>query len=116
VQLATHYAFQKFENASTGAEILKDTPRHKVYANFYFTKGWAEIGAWTQWVSHTLKEEGYVIVSPRVSARLRRWELSLQAFNALEDEHVETANERGLDGETIGRSVSVRVSRSFGGK
>ncbi|MET0551477.1 MAG: TonB-dependent receptor [Vicinamibacteria bacterium] len=116
LQLSAHYAHQRFENASTGVGILKDTPRHKVYASFYFTRGWAEIGTWTQWVSHTLKDEGYVLVSPRVSARLRGWELSVQAFNVLEDEHVETANERGLDAETIGRSVSFRVSRSFGGR
>jgi iron complex outermembrane receptor protein len=116
VQLAAHYSFQKFENAGTGAAILKDTPRHKVFASFHFSRGWAEIGSWTQWVSRTLKDEGYLLVSPRVSARHRGWELSIQAFNLLEDDHVETANERGLDAETIGRSVSVRVSRSFGGK
>jgi hypothetical protein len=87
-----------------------------VFASFHFNKGWAEIGGWTQWVSRTLKDDGYVLVSPRVSARLRGWELSVQAFNLLEDDHVETANERGLDAETIGRSVSFRVSRSFGGK
>ena len=116
VQIAAHYAYQRFENASTGDAILKDTPRHKVYASFYYTKGWAEIGAWTQWVSQTLKDEGYVIVNPRVSARVRGWELSIQSYNLLEDEHVETANERGLDAETIGRSVSFRVSRTFGGK
>jgi hypothetical protein len=116
VQLAAHYSYQRFENASTGAAILKDTPRHKVFGSFHFTRGWAEVGGWTQWVSRTLKAEGYFLVSPRVSARLRGWELSVQAFNLLEDEHVETANERGLDAETIGRSVSFRVTRSFGGK
>ena len=115
LQIAAHYAHQRFENSRTGAEILKDTPRHKVFASFYFSNGWAEIGSWTQWVSHTLKDEGYVLVSPRVSARLRGWELSIQAFNVLNDEHVETANERNLDAETIGRSVSFRVSRSFSG-
>ena len=115
LQIATHYAFQTFENASTGAEILKDSPRHKIFASFQFNKGWAEVGGWTQWVSRTLKEEGYVLVCPRLSARLQKWELSIQAFNLLGDEHVETANERGLDAETIGRSISVRVSRSFGG-
>lgn len=114
VQVAAHYSFQRFENARTGAAILKDTPRHKVFGSFHFTRGWAEIGGWTQWVSRTLKDEGYLLVSPRVSARIQGWELSLQAFNVLEDEHVETANERGLDAETIGRSFSFRVSRSFG--
>jgi hypothetical protein len=113
VQLSAHYSYQRFENARTGAEILKDTPRHKVFGSLHFTKGWMEIGGWTQWVSRTLKDEGYLLVSPRVSARLREWDLSVQAFNLLEDEHVETANERGLDAETIGRSVSFRVSRSF---
>jgi outer membrane cobalamin receptor len=116
VQLATHYAYQQFENARTDAEIFKDTPRHKVYGSLYYIKGWLEVGSWAQWVSRTLKDEGYFLLSPRVSARLRGWELSVQAFNVLEDEHVETANERGLDAETIGRSVSFRVSRSFGGK
>lgn len=116
VQVAAHYAYQRFENAGNGTAILKDTPRHKVYTSAYFTRGWAEIGTWAQWVSRTLKDDGYLLVSPRVSARLRGWELSVQAFNLLDDEHVETANERGLDAEKIGRSVSFRVSRSFGGR
>jgi outer membrane receptor protein involved in Fe transport len=116
VQLTAHYSHQRFENARTGAAILKDTPRHKVFASFYYSKGWAELGTWTQWVSHTLKDQGYVLVSPRVSARIRGWDLSVQAFNLFDDQHVETANERGLDAETIGRSFSFRVSRSVGGR
>jgi hypothetical protein len=38
-----------------------------------------------------------------------RWMFSLQAFNALNDTHLETVNARRVKGETIRRSVTFGV-------
>jgi hypothetical protein len=35
--------------------------------------------------------------------------LSVQAFNALEDKHIEGANPRAVKGETIGRLLTFNV-------
>jgi hypothetical protein len=53
--------------------------------------------------------QDYLLINPRLGYKNGPWTLSLQAFNALDDEHFEAANPRGVKGETIGRLVSFNI-------
>ena len=104
---------------ATGATIQADIPRHKVSGGIRMQPGRFELDLWVHWVSRTVteavgpNEDGYVLLDPRVGYRVGPCVLWVQAFNALDDEHIETANVRGIPGETIGRAVTfgVRYSR-----
>lgn len=114
LRLAAHYAYQRFENAATGAEIKRDIPRHKVSAGLHLTTGKLGWDLWTHSVSETL-QQSYVLVNPQVSLDLRGFVVSLRAFNLLDESHVEVANDRGFKGETLGRSVTLNLTKTFGG-
>ncbi len=115
VRVAAHYAYQRFENAATGVEIKRDIPRHKVSTGLHLQTGRLGWDVWAHSVSKTLQSD-YVLVNPQVSVDLRGFVVSLRAFNVLDDSHIEAANERAFKGETLGRSVTLNVSRAFGGR
>jgi iron complex outermembrane receptor protein len=113
VRLVGQYAYQRFETAATGARILADIPRHKVSGGVRTQKGPFEFDLWVHSVSRAVAPsvvpdaDAYVLVNPRIGLRRGRWSLSLQAFNAFNDKHIETANSRGIKGETVGRLVTL---------
>jgi outer membrane receptor protein involved in Fe transport len=109
VRLSAQYSFQDFENVATGDTILRDAPRHKLSAGLRTQKGAVELDLWVHSVSKTIEDKGYVLVNPRLGVKSGPWMLSLQAFNALNDRHLETANGRGIKGESIGRQVTLGV-------
>jgi iron complex outermembrane receptor protein len=114
LRLAAHYAYQRFENAATGAEIERDIPRHKVSAGLHLATGKVSWDVWTHSVSETL-QESYVLVNPQLSLDLRGFVVSLRAFNLLDESHVEVANDRGFKGEALGRSLTLNLTKTFGG-
>jgi iron complex outermembrane receptor protein len=111
-----HYSFQAFENAATGATIQRDIPRHKLSAGLHAQKRKLEFDVWVHSVSKTVGPEGYLLVNPRVGWQGRQWGLSVQGFNVLNDRHLETANERGINGEKVGRLVTVNLAYTAGGR
>lgn len=114
LQLTGHYAHQRFENTASGVVITQDVPRHKTSAGARVTRGKLELDVWAHAVSKTIEDKGYVLLNPRIGVNTGRWNISLQAFNALNDAHVETANARGVKGEELRRAVSFNVTRSLG--
>ncbi len=115
VRLVSHYSYQKFENATTGQEILADIPRHKLSGGASVKVHRVELDLWVHSISKTIEEEGYLLVNPRVGVSSGAWSFSLQAFNSLDDRHIETANARGIKGERVGRLVTVNVRYDVGG-
>lgn len=115
IRLVGQYSYQQFETAATGARIQADIPRHKVSGGLRTHKGRVELDLWVHSVSRTVTtgvsadDDGYVLVNPRIGVKYGHWGLSLQAFNALDDKHLETANARGIKGERVGRLVTFGV-------
>lgn len=115
VSVIGHYSYQRFETTATGAEIKADTPRHKLTGGLHVQNGPLEVDLWVHSVSRTVSpviapaEDGYLLVNPRVGLRFKHLMFSLQAFNALDDKHLETANGRGIKGEMVGRLVTFGV-------
>ncbi len=111
-KLMAHHSYQDYESAATGRRIQADIPRNKFSAGLRTQRGPLEFDVWVHSVSHSLAaaanlpDQGYVLVNPRVALKLDRWTLSVQAFNALNERHVETANARNVRGETLGRLVT----------
>jgi iron complex outermembrane receptor protein len=113
--LAVQYSFQSFKNRQTGVDILTDTPRHKFSSGAGLSKGHLELDVWVHSVSKTVditktELKGYVLVNPRLGVRLGNWGLSVEAYNALNQRHVETANGRGIKGEEVGRFIGGNIS------
>jgi iron complex outermembrane receptor protein len=112
VHLVGHYSYQDFETVATRAKIQADIPKHKVTAGLRTQRGRLELDIWVHSVSNGIDpsvdpgNHSYVLINPRVGMKAGRWMFSLQAFNALDDKHLETANVRGIKGEKIGRSVT----------
>jgi outer membrane cobalamin receptor len=115
VRLVGHYSYQKFKLQGTGAEIRADIPENKLSAGLRTQRGPFELDVWVHSVSNSIAasvnagDQGYVLLNPRLGYKTGSWVLSLQAFNALDDKHIETANPRAVRGETIGRMVSFNV-------
>ncbi len=115
IRLIGHYSYQEFETVATGARIQADIPRHKLSGGLHAQKGRVDLDLWVHSVSNSIAatvskdEQGYVLVNPRIGLKAGRWAFSLQAFNVLNDKHLETANVRGVRGETIGRSLTLGV-------
>jgi iron complex outermembrane recepter protein len=111
-RLVSHYSYQDFETVATGAKIQSDIPKHKVSAGLRTQRGRFELDVWVHAVSNSIApsvdpgDHSYVLLNPRVGVKAGRWMFSVQAFNALDDNHLETANVRGIRGEVIGRSVT----------
>lgn len=112
VRFASHYSYQRFVTAGTDTAILRDIPRHKLSAGLRTTAGILELDAWVHWVSKTVEPDGYVLFNPRIGVAGKNWRLSVEAFNAFNDRHIETINERGLKGESVGRSVTANLTYS----
>jgi outer membrane receptor protein involved in Fe transport len=114
-RLAVQYSYQTFKNRATGVEILTDTPQHKFSSGVGLSKGAFEADVWLHSVSKTVditrtELKGYVLLNPRLGVRLGNWGLSMQAYNALNDKHIETANGRGVKGEEVGRFIGASIS------
>jgi hypothetical protein len=115
VRLVGHYSYQEFETVATGATIVADIPKHKISGGLRTHQGPVELDIWVHSVTNSIAstvspdDHGYVLLNPRIGFKTGPWMFSLQAFNALNDEHLETANVRGVKGETIGRSVTFGV-------
>ena len=115
VRLIGHYSYQRFKLPATGARIEADVPENKLSGGLRTQRGHFELDLWAHSVSNMIAtavnagNQGYVLLNPRVGYKNGPWVLSLQAFNALDDKHVETANPRNVKGETIGRMVSFNV-------
>ena len=115
VRLISHYSYQKFDLPATGARIEADVPENKLSAGLRTQRGRFELDLWVHSVSNMIAtavnagDQGYVLVNPRVGYKNGPWIFSVQAFNALDDKHIETANPRNVKGETIGRMVSFNV-------
>jgi outer membrane cobalamin receptor len=114
LQLNGQYGYQRFENADTGVLIVKDVPRHKTSGGARLTKGALDLDVWAHAVSRTVEAKGYVLLNPRLALRTHGWTVSVQAFNALDDVHVETSNDRGVTGENVRRMVSFSLTRTLG--
>jgi iron complex outermembrane recepter protein len=115
LRLVGQYSYQEFENATTGAKILADIPTHKVSGAVRTQVGPVELDLWVHSVSRTVNptvgpdEDGYVLLNPRLGVKAGRFLFAAQAFNALDDKHLETANGRGIKGETLRRLVTFNV-------
>jgi iron complex outermembrane receptor protein len=115
VRLMAHYSHQEFELPATGASIVADVPKNKLSAGLRTQRGNFELDLWVHSVSNMIAtavnvgDQGYVLVNPRLGYKTGPWVLSVQAFNALDDKHIETANPRNVKGETIGRMVSFNI-------
>jgi iron complex outermembrane receptor protein len=118
LDLVGQYSYQDFHNAVTGAPIQSDIPKHKVSGGLRTHAGALELDLWVHSVSRSVSrtvsastdEDGYVLVNPRVGVRAgRHWMLAAEAFNALNDKHMETANGRGIKGEKVGRLVTFNL-------
>jgi outer membrane receptor protein involved in Fe transport len=115
VRLVGHYSYQEFETVATGAKIVADIPKHKVSGGLRTQRGPVELDIWVHSVSNSIApsvspdDHAYVLLNPRIGLKTGPWMFSLQAFNALNDRHLETANVRGIKGEMIGRSVTFGV-------
>jgi outer membrane receptor protein involved in Fe transport len=109
------YAYQKFEDHLTEAEILRDTPRHKVSGALHVQRGIAEFDIWVHSVSATTADDGYRLVNPRLGLRHGSWGLAVEVFNALDDDHIETINNVNVKGEVLRRAVRVNVTYGLGG-
>jgi len=94
---------------------VADIPKHKVSGGVSMHRGPLELDVWIHSVSNSIAptvdpvDQGYVLLNPRLAYKAGPWMVSLQAFNALDDKHIESANPRGVKGETIGRSVTFGV-------
>lgn len=112
VRLMGHYSYQEFDAVATGRPIRADIPKSKLSAGLRTQRGPLELDLWVHSVSNSLAaavnlpDQGYVLVNPRVGLKVRQWTFSVQAFNALNDRHIETVNARNIRGETIGRVVT----------
>ncbi len=111
--LLGQYAWQRFTDAKTDARIIKTIPAHKFSGAVRFQRAGFEIDVWGHAVSRTDADGSYFLLNPRVGYHKNGWSVSVQAYNALDERHVEGINDRGLKGETIGRAVLVSLSRSF---
>ena len=115
VRLVGHYSFQEFKAQATGARIEADVPKHKLSGGFRTQRGPFELDIWVHSVSNSIAasvnagDQGYVLVNPRLGYKTGPWAFSLQAFNALDDKHIEAANPRAVKGETIGRLVTFNL-------
>jgi iron complex outermembrane receptor protein len=115
VRLVGYYSYQDFKTVATGATIKADIPKNKLSAGLSTQRGPVEFNVWVHSVSSSIAptvdpgDQSYVLVNPRLAYKAGAWTLSLQAFNALEDKHIESANPRNVKGEIIGRSVSFGV-------
>jgi outer membrane receptor protein involved in Fe transport len=115
VRLLGQYSYQDFEKAADGTKIQADIPKHKISGGVRTQKGHVELDLWVHSVSRTVDpkvaadEDGYVLVNPRIGVKSGRWMFGLSAFNALDDKHIETANGRGIKGETVRRLVTFNV-------
>jgi outer membrane receptor protein involved in Fe transport len=118
VRLVSHYSYQQFKAQATGAEIRSDVPQNKLSVGLRTQRRHLELDLWVHSVSNTIDaalnagDQGYVLVNPRIGYKNGPWVFSVQAFNALEDKHIEAVNPRGVKGETIGRMVSFNVRYS----
>jgi iron complex outermembrane receptor protein len=108
--LIGQYAFQEFRDSVTDAVILKDAPRHKVSAALRLRKGPLEATVWGHKVSATTADDGYFLLNPRLALHSRSWELAVDGFNVLDDEHIETINNGNVRGQALRRSVAVNLS------
>ncbi len=112
LRLMAHYSYQAFDTVATGARIRADIPEDKFSAGLRTQRGPLEFDVWVHAVSNSLSaaanlpEQGYVLVNPRLALKSGPWTFSVQAFNAFNDRHVETANVRNVRGETIGRMLT----------
>ena len=71
---------------------------------------------WAHAVSHTTAEEdGYLLLNPRLGFRHGKWQLAVEAFNALDDQHIETINGANVKGQTLRRAVAVNLGYAPGG-
>jgi iron complex outermembrane recepter protein len=113
--LLGQYAYQSFEDARTQAEIVRDTPRHKVSGAVSFKRGAVEVDVWGHSVSRTTADDGYFLLNPRLGVRHGSWAFSVGAWNALDDKHVETINGTNVKGEVLRRAVSVNLTYGVGG-
>jgi iron complex outermembrane recepter protein len=115
IRLVGQYSYQTFDLVATGAEIRADIPKNKISVGLRTQRGPLELDVWVHSVSSsisptvTTEDQGYVLLNPRIGLKTGPWMFSLQAFNSLNDKHLETVNGRGVQGETIGRQVSVNV-------
>ena len=115
LRLVGHYSYQEFKAQATGARIDADVPEHKLSGGLRTQRGRFELDVWVHSVSNSIAasvnagDQGYVLLNPRLGYKTGPWILSLQAFNALDDKHIEAANPRAVKGETIGRAVSFNV-------
>jgi iron complex outermembrane receptor protein len=111
--LLGQYAWQRFTDANTGARITKSIPTHKFSAAVRYQRNGFELDVWGHAVGRTDADDAYFLLSPRVGYHKDGWSLSVQAFNVLDERHIEGINDRGLKGESVGRAVLVSLSRSF---
>jgi iron complex outermembrane receptor protein len=115
IRLVGQYSHQRFTTAATGALVLADIPQDKLSFGLRTQHGPFELDVWVHSVSNTLSptvtkdDQAYVLLNPRVGVKTGPWMFSLASFNALNDKHLETANARGVKGETIGRSVTFNL-------
>jgi len=115
VRLVGHYSYQEFKAHATGTNIRADVPENKLSAGLRTHRGRFELDLWVHSVSNSIDpavnagDQSYVLLNPRLGYKAGPWALSVQAYNALNDEHVESANPRRVLGETIGRTVSFNV-------
>ena len=115
VGFVAHYSYQEFKAQATGAKIPADVPEHKLSGGLRTQRGGFEFDVWVHSVSNSIDpalragDQSYVLVNPRLGYKTGPWVLSVQAFNALDDKHVESANPRAVRGETIGRMVSFNL-------
>jgi iron complex outermembrane receptor protein len=93
------YAYQRFRDQAT--------------RDVRFQKGIVEVDVWGHAVGATTAGEDYFLLNPRLGLRKGGWLFSVQAFNALDDRHVETINGQELRGEILRRAVSAGVTRTF---
>jgi outer membrane receptor protein involved in Fe transport len=115
VRLVAYYSYQQFKAQATGAKIRADIPENKLSAGLRTHRGRFEFDFWVHSTSNSIDaavnagDQGYVLLNPRIGYKAGPWMMSVQAFNALDDKHIEAANPRAVRGETIGRMVSFNI-------
>lgn len=115
IRLVGQYSYQEFETAATGAKLLADIPKHKLSGGLQTHAGPLEFDLWVHSVSNSVavaassEDQAYVLVNPRIGLKAGHLRFSVQAFNAFNDKHIETANVRNIRGETIGRVATFNV-------
>jgi outer membrane receptor protein involved in Fe transport len=115
IRLVGYYSYQQFKAHATGATIRADVPEDKLSGAVRTQRGRFEFDVWAHYVSNSIDpvvnagDQGYILINPRLGYKTGPWSLSVQAFNAFDDKHIEAANPRAVRGETIGRMVSFNV-------